>query len=145
MKKYETIEVAYEYLANAKTILKEKAQRSNGYYSKLKYVKMAGNTAWNGVLVALDIYIQRLGITKKGRKKVEDYQDLIAKENRKLLKVFQSAYNYLQILMGYDGDLNVKTAKTGLELAKEIIQWVEKKEYNINLKIYHYETKNPMV
>jgi hypothetical protein len=29
--------------------------------------------------------------------------------------------------MGYNGDLNVKTAKTGLELAEEIIQWVEKR------------------
>jgi len=127
MKKHETIEDAYEYIENAKSILKEKAQRTNGYYSKPKYVKMAGNTAWNGVLVALDLYMQKHGITKKGRKKVEEYQDLIAKENRKLLKVFHSAYNYLHLFMGYDGDLNVKTAKTGLELAEEIIQWVEKR------------------
>ena len=69
MKKHETIENAYKYIENAKSILKEKAQRTNGYYSKPKYVKMAGNTAWNGVLVALDLYMQKRGITKKGRKK----------------------------------------------------------------------------
>jgi hypothetical protein len=28
--------------------------------------------------------------------------------------------------MGYDGDLSIKTSKTGLEHAEKIIQWVEK-------------------
>lgn len=126
-KKLETLEEARIYLENAREILREKAKRTNGYYSKSKYVKMAGNTAWNGVLVALDVYMQAKNMHKKGRKNVDDYRDLIARENLKMLKVFNSAYNYLHLLMGYDGDLNVKTAKTGLELAEEIIDWVEKK------------------
>lgn len=126
-KKLETLEDARIYLENARELLREKAKRTNGYYSKPKYVKMAGITAWNGVLVALDVYMQAKHIHKKGRKNVEDYRDLIARENLKMLKVFNSAYNYLHLFMGYDGDLNVKTAKTGLELAEEIIDWVEKK------------------
>ncbi|GIV27951.1 MAG: hypothetical protein KatS3mg027_1765 [Bacteroidia bacterium] len=127
MKKQETIEDAKTYLENAKSILKEKAQLEGGYYSKPKYVKMAGNTAWNGVLVALDVLMHEKGINKKGRKNVDDYRDLIARENLKLLKTFNSAYNHLHLFMGYDGELNAQIAKTGMKLAEEIIHWVEKK------------------
>lgn len=45
---------ARRHIENAKDILSEKARKENGYYQDRKYVKMAGHTAYLGVLVALD-------------------------------------------------------------------------------------------
>ena len=52
--KMKHITEAYRYLDNAKEILREKAQKEDRYYKDAKYVKMAGNTAYNGVFVALN-------------------------------------------------------------------------------------------
>ena len=48
------IEEAKRYLANAREILNDKGQKEDGLYQDIKYVKMAGHTAYAGVLVALD-------------------------------------------------------------------------------------------
>ncbi|WP_448529646.1 DUF5618 family protein [Raineya sp.] len=48
------IEEAKRYVANAKAILAEKAKIEGKYYNDPKYVRMAGNTLWNGVLIALE-------------------------------------------------------------------------------------------
>jgi hypothetical protein len=48
------IREAERYLQNARQILSEKAEKDGNYYNDGKYVRMAGNTAWNGVLIALD-------------------------------------------------------------------------------------------
>lgn len=48
------IKEANQYLSNAKEILSEKAGRVNGAYTDKKYVRMAGHTAYMGVLHALD-------------------------------------------------------------------------------------------
>ena len=45
---------AKRYITNAKEILREKAQKENGFYADSKYVKMAGDIAYKGILVALD-------------------------------------------------------------------------------------------
>ena len=119
---------AHRYLDNAKDILREKAQKEDGYYKDKKYVKMAGNTAYNGVLEALD---GLFGIKKKGRKSVDWYQDELRKIDKKILNSFNSAYNMLHLLMGYDGELNVKVCKTGLEEAEKIISWVETKQEEV--------------
>ena len=116
---------AHRYIENAKEILREKAHKEDGYYLDKKYVKMAGNTAYNGVLEALDGYF---GIKKKGRKSVEWYQEELGKMDRKILTTFNSAYNMLHLLMGYDGELDEKVCKVGLEKAETIINWVETKQ-----------------
>lgn len=116
----------YTRLENAKSILKEKAIKEGEFYTYPKYVKMAGHTAWGGVLLALDYLMKKYGIMKKGRKKVEDYQDFLSQRNRKMLNYFNSAYDHLHLLMGYDGELLVKTNQTGLELASKIIDWAAK-------------------
>ena len=55
MEKKNPIEEAKRYLQNAKDVLKNNTTVDNdGYYSDSKYVRMAGNTAWNGCLIALD-------------------------------------------------------------------------------------------
>ena len=46
------IEEAKRYLDNAREILSEKAKKEEGYYQDIKYVKMAGHTAYAGVLKA---------------------------------------------------------------------------------------------
>lgn len=115
------IEEADRYLSNARDILKTKAGNGvPGYYSDSKYVKMACDTAWHGVLVALDSKVQ---LQKGRRKSVDHYRNYLASRSRKVLNDFNSAYNYLHLLGGYDGDLNKKTASTGLELAEQIIDW----------------------
>ena len=116
---------AHRYLDNAKEILREKAQKEDGYYKDKKYVKMAGNTAYNGVLEALD---GLFGIKKKGRKSIDWYQEELGKVDRKVLNTFNSAYNNLHLAMGYDGNLNVKVCSAGIEEAEQIINWVETKQ-----------------
>jgi len=44
------IREAERYLLNARQILSEKAEKEGDYYNDSKYVKLAGNTAWSGVL-----------------------------------------------------------------------------------------------
>ena len=119
------IEEAHRYIDNAKQILKEKGHKEEGCYQDKKYVKMAGNTAYSGVLEALDGYF---GIKKKGRKNVEWYQEELGKMDRKMLNTFNSAYNMLHLLMGYDGELDSKVCMAGLEKAEQIIHWVETKQ-----------------
>jgi len=89
---------------------------------------MAGDTAWHGVLLAIDYWMEKEGhkINRKKRVNVSYYQDFLAQKNWKILNYFNSAYNILHLSMGYDGELNAKIAKTGIELAEEILDWVKK-------------------
>ena len=120
---------AERYLSNARAILKTKAtatagQAGNGvpgYYSDSKYVKMACNTGWSGVLVALDAKI--VSPPKEQRKSVKTYQDYLSSRNKKILNDFISGYNHLHLYGGYDGELNKKTIQIGMELAENIIEW----------------------
>lgn len=118
------IQDARRYLTNAREILSEKAQKQDGYYQDRKYVKMAGNTAYNGILVALDGI---LGKKTKGRKDVTWYKEGLAKMDRKILSLFVAAYDTLHLAMGYDGNLNAKVSLAGLEDAEKIIDWVEQR------------------
>ena len=85
---------------------------------------MACHTAWCGVLVAMDT---KLPPQPKGtRKTVDTYKKFLATRNRKTLTEFVSAYNYLHLYCGYDGELNKNAAQTGLKLAENIIDWCGK-------------------
>lgn len=113
---------ALRYVDNARKILSKHAGKSGDYYSDPKYVKMACNTAYTGILVALDatLNLER----KKGvRLDVNVYKKALASQNKKILNDFVSAYNYLHLFGGYDGDLNVATSQKGLELAQRVIEW----------------------
>lgn len=112
---------ANRYIENAQKILSEKANKEDGYYQDKKYVKMAGHTAYVGVLYALDGF---LGVKKKSRKNVDFYKSELAKLDKKLLNYFDSAYEILHLSMGYDGNSNATVAKEGLSEAKKIISWV---------------------
>jgi len=117
---------ARRYITNAEELL-PKAGRENGLYKDKKYVKMAGNTAWNGVLVALDEWLKNKGVHRpKKRRYTEWYESEISKRNRKLNTLFVTAYDGLHLSMGYDGNLLVKNAQGSLELAKQIISLCNK-------------------
>jgi len=116
------IEEAKRYLQNAREILSEKANKEDGIYKDVKYVKMAGHTAYVGVLVALD---ELLGKKTKGRKDVEWYKQELAKIDKKLLSSFVGVYNTLHLSMSYDGNALAGSALAGLEEASKIIDWVE--------------------
>jgi len=116
---------AIRYIDNAKDILKEKANKADGYYQDKKYVKMAGHTAYTGVLLALDSFF---GIKKKGRKSVEWYKEELGKMDKKISLAYSTAYSLLHLEMGYDGVQNAKVAKLGFEEAEKIINWVATKQ-----------------
>ncbi|MCO5254194.1 MAG: DUF5618 family protein [Bacteroidetes bacterium] len=119
------IQEAMRYIENAREILKDKAKKQGRFYNDPKYVKMAGNTAWNGVLVALDAIVPPK--PKKQRMDIDWYKEYLAKHNKTVLKEFVSGYNYMHLYMGYDGDLGYVTAQNGLEMAENIIEWVAKR------------------
>ena len=116
---------AKRYLDNAKSILSEKAGKDGDYYSDSKYVRMAGDTAWKGALIALD-YIFNLKKTPRQRVSIDDYKAAVAKRNKQLLSTVNSGYNVLHLFMGYDGEKNYKICQTGIGEAQKIIDWCEK-------------------
>jgi hypothetical protein len=117
-----TITESMRYIDNAKQILREKAKKEDGLYQDKKYVRMAGHTAYLGVLVALD---ELLGAKKKGRKSVDWYQKELSKVDKKITSSFATAYQLLHLDMSYDGTPSVKLAQLGLEEAENIIGWVD--------------------
>ena len=124
---------AKRYMQNAVDILSEKAGKGKempNYYSDQKYVRMAGNTAWNGCLIALEAVLE---VKKtKGKNVRPDFQDYIyalSKIDKKALYFTDSAYELLHKSLGYDGILKADIVKSAMEDGNKIIDWCEKK-YN---------------
>ena len=121
------IKEAERYLSNARQILSEKAGKDGNYYEDPKYVKMAGHTAWTGVLVALDGVLNVKGSFKNGqRAEFQDYQAAIAKRDKKMSRPLLVAYESLHKVLGYDGNPRYKIVQDSLEQGKEIIAWASK-------------------
>lgn len=112
---------AKRYLDNAKEILREKAKKEDGYYQDAKYVKMAGHTAYTGVLFALDRFF---GKKSKGRQDVDWYKQNLSAQDKKVLNAFLTAYQVLHLDMAYDGARSADLAKVGMQEAERIIDWV---------------------
>jgi len=119
-----TVDEAKRYLDNARELLRDKAHKEDGYYQGSKYVKMAGHTAYVGVLVALDGLLGKKG---KGCKDVDWYKQHLAKLDKRVLNSFVSAYDILHLSMAYDGIPDAEVAQTGLKRAETIIDWVEQR------------------
>ncbi|MDR1676723.1 MAG: DUF5618 family protein [Tannerella sp.] len=117
---------AERYLANAMALLTEKAGKDGRYYSDSKYVRMAGNTAWNGVLIALDgalgVYA---GLKRKQRPEFKDYQAAVAKRDKRMCRPLLNAYELLHKSLGYDGVTNYRVVQESMGLAREILDWAE--------------------
>ena len=122
---------AERYLQNAREILSEKAEKDGDYYNDSKYVKMAGNTAWNGVLVALDAVLPVRSNLKKGqRPEFKDYQEAMSKIDAKMTRSLLTAYESLHKTLGYDGNLRYKIVQDSMEQAYIIVQWASNKYQN---------------
>lgn len=114
------IEEARRYVENAKDVIKKANYDTElKIYMDGKYVKMAGNTLWNGCLVALDAVF---GIRKyKGRPSIDKYKEAAAQRDRKLLATILAGYNTMHLSMGYDGNKDKKVCDAGFENANAII------------------------
>lgn len=113
---------AHRYVNNAKDLLRsnEKLDSETHLYDDRKYVRMAGNTLWNGVLVILEAVFQ-LKSKQRPHPDVVDYKDAIAHRDKKLLSLFISGYETMHISMGYDGILRKGICDEGFNIANEII------------------------
>ena len=111
---------ALRYVENATQILSEKANKEGKFYSDKKYVKMAGNTLWNGILVALDHKYPEI---KKGKGRPDQSKYRQAIKDGKISRMFDSAYSQLHLVMGYDGVGDANQIKPAIETAKSIIYW----------------------
>ena len=125
------IREAERYLQNARDILSEKASKDGNCYNDSKYVRMAGNTAWNDVLIALDAVLDVRKNFKKGQRlDFKDYQAAIAKKDSKMTRTLQNAYGLLHLSLGYDGITDYKTVQSSLDIAKIILTWAGKHYQN---------------
>ena len=120
MEKKDPIEEARRYVANAEeVIVKANYDPELKIYTDGKYVKMAGNTLWNGCLIALDAVFN---VRKsKGRPTIEKYEELAGQRDRKLLAAIVAGYNTMHLSMGYDGTRDKKVCEAGFDKANEII------------------------
>jgi len=114
---------AVRYMDNAKESLKN-ARKEDGFYLDKKYVKTACGTAYNGLLVALDGFLQLKDIKPKAkeRKSIEYYQSNITKIDKKMLNYLNSAYEILHLWGYYDGITDAGMVKRGFDLAYTIIE-----------------------
>ncbi|MDX2190550.1 MAG: DUF5618 family protein [Bacteroidota bacterium] len=117
---------AFRYVENAQDILSTKAGKDDEFYVDKKYVRMAGNTLWNGVLEALNYRYPDL-LKSKGRPDINKYKELVSKENKKMLNHLITGYNYMHLYMGYDGDLSFQTSRIAIDEAKKLINWATEK------------------
>ncbi|GHT61804.1 hypothetical protein FACS189451_04640 [Bacteroidia bacterium] len=125
------IQEAERYLDNARTILSEKAGKDGKYYTDSKYVKMAGHTAWCGVLVALDAVFGMNEKKKSGQcLDFKDYQEAMAQRDKKMSRTLLGAYESLHKSMGYDGNPVYSIVQTSLREGKSIIDWAGKNYRN---------------
>jgi len=131
MEQSNAIQEAERYIQNARQILSEKAGKDGGYYSDKKYIRIAGHTAWHGVLIALDATLKVKENLKKGqRPDIKDYQSAISKVDKKMLRALMNSYETLHIVLGYDGNLNFDVVQGGLKEAQWIIDWAGKRLEN---------------
>ena len=121
------IREAERYLQNARTLLSEKAEKEGSYYNDSKYVRMAGNTAWNGVLIALDAVLNvRQNLKKDQRPDFQDYEMAMAKKDNKMIRRLLGAYESLHKTLGYDGNPRYVIVQDSLKQAQYILDWCDR-------------------
>jgi hypothetical protein len=117
---------AMRYMSNAKETL-QKARKEDDYYADKKYVRTACGTAYNGVLLAIDTYLELKGVEmpKKKRRSIEFYTSNIAQLDGKLLKELNGAYEILHLWGYYDGIQDARVVKAGFDTAYNIIDRIK--------------------
>ncbi|KQS32635.1 DUF5618 family protein [Dyadobacter sp. Leaf189] len=119
----EAVSEARRHIDNAKDFLSNNAKKEDGLYKDKKYVKIAGHTAYTGILLVLNELLGKKN--RKTPKSVEWYQYELSRVDKSLLAAFTTAYQILHIDMGYQGSKSAKLASVGLQEAEKIIRWVE--------------------
>ena len=124
MEKTNPIEETKRYVANARKILSDHGELDDEKqsYNDRKYVRMAGNTLWNGMLILLEA-VFKVG-EQKGkdhRPDIIDYRKAIGQRNRKLLDIVNDAYSIMHLYMGYDGNKSKKICDGAFDYASKII------------------------
>ena len=116
---------ARRYVQNAKKLLDGKARLDveTQAYQDRKYIRMAGNTLWNGVLLILDATFQLEN--KKGRLSIYDYRNVVGQRDKKLLDMVNRGYDTMHLAMGYDGNLEKAISSAGIRIANDIIDRCE--------------------
>lgn len=122
MVKKDPIEEARRYVDNAKTLLVEHGELDveTRSYNDPKYVKMAGNTLWNGVLYILDA-VFHVRSDRRRHVDIEDYRKAVGKRDNKLLQLVNVAYEKMHIYMGYDGNPYKPDCDSCFHVANDII------------------------
>ena len=117
---------AMRYMENAKETL-QKARKEDNRYHDVKYVRTACGTAYSGVLLALDAYLQLkdVELPKKKRRSINFYTSHVAQLDKKLLGCLNSAYNALHLSGYYDGEQDVIIIKRGFDYAYQIIDKIK--------------------
>jgi hypothetical protein len=125
------IKEAVRYLNNAKEILK-KAPREGRIYTDIKPVREACSTTYLAVLIGIDEYLLKHGLTEKELpKSVDGYRQMLRKyisiHNGKLFREFDSLYHVLHIAGYYRGDLyDVVLVRDALNSAQQFITKIAK-------------------
>lgn len=122
MEKKDPVEEARRYVDNAKQLLLDNGEldTETRSYTDRKYVRMAGDTLWKGVLVVLDA-VFHVRKDRRTRVHIEDYREAIGKRDKKLLQFVNNAYELLHLVMGYDGVQDKDTCDSGFRVANTII------------------------
>ncbi len=129
---------AQKILIKAKKILAENAGRDGNFYNNKKYVKIAGKTAWEGVMIGLG---EGLKIQEKSDLKV--YQKILA-QNPYYLKLFDNSYETLCWTLGGDGNLDIVIVEEGIRVARELINWSDKLSRGYDIKDNVHEVSEKM-
>jgi len=116
------LEEALRYVEKARECL-QKAGQDGDYYAEPKYVKMAGNALWNGVLLAL-----KVKFPVKGSPDIMKYRQEVGNVNRNVLNVLNAGYDTCHLAMGYDGNISVAVCREGMKNAIELIEWAAAEE-----------------
>lgn len=116
------VDEARRYVENAKDILNDKGKldiETQSYRDK-KYVRIAGNTLWNGMLLILDAVFD-VKAEHGDRPGIKDYKKVITGRDKKLLTYVNMGYDVMHLAMGYDGNQSKETCSAGFRLANAII------------------------
>ena len=127
MEKKNPVEEARRYVDNAKQLLVEHGELDleTRLYGDKKYVRMAGDTLWKGVLLILDT-VFHVRKDRRTRVHIEDYLESINKRDGKMAKMVSAGYQIMHLIMGYDGVPDKNTCDSGFRLANDIIDRCEK-------------------
>lgn len=126
MKRKNPIDEARRYVENAKKTLQENGELDVelNRYEDEKYVRAAGNYLWLGVLMALDA-VFHVRKDRRTRVDIKDYQQAVAKRDRKLLALVNDGYDVMHLYMNYDGNQQKGLCDNGFRLANDIINRCE--------------------